>query len=80
MSLFASKLKLLSILAENTRKPYPEVVNSESIADKLAIGLGETRQMIQCLNSMGAIQCDIEGQHSLITQKGMHLLEKFSVC
>lgn len=80
MSLFASQLKFLSILAENSRKPYPEVVDSEAIADRLNLSLGETRQMIQCLNDMGVIQSDFEGHRSLITQKGMHWLERCSAC
>ena len=80
MSLFASQIKFLSILAENSRKPQPEVVGSEAIADRLNMSLGETRQMIKCLNDMGVIQSDLEGQLSLITQKGMHWLERYSVC
>ena len=56
MSLFACQLKFLSILAENSRRPHPEVVNSESIANRLNMSLGETRQMIKCLNDMGVIQ------------------------
>lgn len=80
MSLFSSQLKFLSILAENSRKPYPEVVDSETIAHRLNMSLGQTREMIQCLNDMGVIQADIDGRLSLITQKGMHWLERYSVC
>ena len=80
MSLFACQLKFLSILAENSRLPQPEVVNSESIANRLNMSLGETQQMIKCLNDMGVIQSDLEGKLSLITQKGMLWLERYSVC
>ena len=80
MSLFACQLKFLSILAENSRRPHPEVVNSESIANRLNMSLGETQQMIKCLNDMGVIQSDLEGKLSLITQKGMLWLERYSVC
>ena len=80
MSLFASQLKFLSILAENSRRPYPGVVDSETIASRLNLSLGQTREMIKCLNDMGVIQSDMEGQLSLITQKGMLWLERYSVC
>ena len=80
MSLFSSQIKFLSILAENSRKPYPEVVDSESIANRLNMSIRETRQMIKCLNDMEVIQSDLEGQLSLITQKGMHWLERYSTC
>ncbi len=53
MSLFVCQLKFLSILAENSRKPHPEVVDSQAIANRLNMSLGETRQMIRCLNDMG---------------------------
>ncbi len=80
MSLFASQLKFLSILAENSRKPYPGVVDSGTIAARLNMTLRETRQMIRCLDDMGVIQSDLEGHHSLITQKGIHWLERYSTC
>lgn len=80
MSLFASQLKFLAILAENSRKPSPEVVDSDMIAHRLNMSKMETQQMIRCLNDMGVIQSDIEGHRSLITQKGMHWLERFSPC
>ncbi len=80
MSLFASQMQLLSILAENSRKPYPAVVDSEAIAARLNISLGKTREIIRCLDYMGVIQSDLEGRRSLITQKGMHWLERYSVC
>ena len=80
MSLFASQLKFLSILAENSRRPQPAVVDSDAIATRLNMSLGETRQMIKCLNDIGVIQSDLEGQLSLITQKGMLWLERYSVC
>ncbi|MEE4242368.1 MAG: Lrp/AsnC family transcriptional regulator [Desulfopila sp.] len=80
MSFFTGRLQFLAILAENARRPYPDVVGSEAIAAKLNISLGETRQMIKCLNDMGVIESDFEGQHSLITQKGMQWLERYQTC
>jgi len=56
------------------------VVDSESIANRLNMSIRETRQMIKCLNDMEVIQSDLEGQLSLITQKGMHWLERYSTC
>lgn len=80
MSLLARQLKFLSILAENSRRPCPEVVDSEVIAQRLNMKVQDTRQMIKCLNDMGVIQSDMEGKLSLITQKGMQWLESCSAC
>lgn len=80
MSFFTGRLHFLTILAENARNPYPGVVGSETIASRLNLSLRETRQMIKCLNDMGVIESDIEGQHSLITQKGMQWLERYQTC
>jgi predicted transcriptional regulator len=80
MSLFAGRLQFLSILAENSRKPYPAVMDSELIAGRLNMSLGEIRQLIKYLDDMGVIQSDLEGRLSLITQEGMHWLERYSAC
>ncbi|HKJ64322.1 MAG TPA: hypothetical protein VJ969_02905, partial [Desulfopila sp.] len=61
MSLFASQMQFLSILAENSRKPYPTVVDTKAIAARLNISLGKTREIIRCLDYMGVIQSDLEG-------------------
>jgi hypothetical protein len=42
MSLFTSQIKFLSILAENSKKPYAEVVYSEEIAQRLNMSLTDT--------------------------------------
>jgi len=80
MSLFASQLQYLSILAENSRTPYPNVVDSEAIANRLNMSLSDTRQMVKSLNDIGVIESDLEGELSLITQKGIHWLERYSAC
>jgi len=80
MSHFVSQMQLLSILAENSRKPYPEVVDSESLAARLNLSLGKTREIVRCLDYMGVIQSDLEGRRSLITRKGIHWLERYSLC
>jgi CTP-dependent riboflavin kinase len=80
MSLFTSQIKFLSILAENSKKPYAEVVYSEEIAQRLDMSLTDTHQMIRCLNDMEVIESNMEGHLSLITQKGIHGLEKYSAC
>lgn len=80
MPQLASQIKFLSILAENSRKPYPEVVESTSIAARLNMSVGETRRLVQCLNDMGVVESDLEGQRCLITRKGIHLLERTTGC
>ncbi len=80
MSLFTSQVKFLSILAENSKQPQPKVVYSEEIANRLNMNINETQQMIKYLNDMGVIESNIEGRLSLITQKGIHWLEKYAVC
>lgn len=80
MSLFTSQIKFLSILAENSKKHHPEAVYSEEIANRLNMSLNDTHQMIRCLNDMEVIESNLEGHLSLITQKGIHWLEKYSVC
>ncbi len=76
MSYLASRIKFLSILEENARKPQAQVVNSEAIASMLGLSINETRQLIRCLNDMEVIQSDLEADRSLITQKGISMLER----
>jgi len=80
MSLFTSQIRFLSILAENSKKPYARAVYSEEIAHRLDMSLADTHQMIRCLNDMEVIESNMEGHLSLITQKGILWLEKYSVC
>ncbi len=80
MSLFTHQIKFLSILAENSKKPQPKVVYSEEIAQRLNMSLNETRQMIRCLNDKEVIESSVEGDLALITQKGIHWLERYAAC
>lgn len=65
------------LLAENARNnPSPMVVGSEIIADRLAMTLPETKQLLKVLDGFGFITNDIDGQYSLITHKGLQWLNQ----
>lgn len=67
--------KVLTILAENARdNDSPKVMDSETIAGKLAMSLPETRQLLKVLDGAGVIMHDIDGRYSLITRKGVSWL------
>jgi len=69
--------KVLTLLAENARNnTSPLVVDSETIAGRLAISLPETKQLLKILDGSGVIRHDIDGRYSLITQKGLNWLER----
>jgi tRNA G26 N,N-dimethylase Trm1 len=75
MNLKASTGKVLELLAENlTKNPSPQVVPSENIADKLAMNLNDTKQLLKVLDGLGFITIDIDGQHSIITHNGLQWL------
>lgn len=75
MSLPVLANKVLVLLAENARNnASPRVVDSETIAGKLAMSLAETKQLLKAMDGLGVIMNDIDGQYSLITQKGMNWL------
>ena len=74
MSLLDKKHKVLHILSENSKKQQPQVVDSADIAEKLHLGISETRQLVKMLNQSGVIESDLDGQYSLITPHGVHWL------
>ncbi len=74
MSIFAKKKQVLEILVENLSNPQPQVVQSELIADKLAMSVTETCQLLKVMHEMGIVISDSEGQSSLITREGLNSL------
>ena len=75
MNLQAHTSEVLMLLAENARNnTSPAVVGSEVIADRLAMTLPETKQLLKVLDGFGFITNDIDGQYSLITHKGLQWL------
>lgn len=76
MSIAARKLQILHILSQNLKNPNPQLVNSNDIANQLNLSLPETHLLLKVLNDMGVIESNVDNQLSLITQKGMHYLEK----
>lgn len=72
--------KVLKLLAENAQNnSSPEVMDSETIAVRLAMSLPETKQLLRAMDGSGMIMNDIDGQYSLITQKGLHWLTRMSL-
>jgi len=77
MNLQAHTSEVLILLAENAKNnASPRVVDSETIANRLAMSLTETRQLLKVLDGFGFIMNDIDGQYSLITCKGMQWLSQ----
>ena len=69
--------EVLMLLADNARNnTSPTVVGSEIIADRLAMSLQETKQILKVLDGFGFIMNDIDGQYSLITLKGLQWLNQ----
>jgi len=76
MSIATRKLQILHILSQNLKNPNPQLVNSNDIANQLNLSLPETHLLLKVLNDMGVIESNVDNQLSLITQEGMHYLEK----
>ena len=69
--------QVLKLLAENAQNnASPKVMDSETIAGSLAMSLAETKQLLRAMDGLGMIMNDIDGQYSLITQKGLHWLTR----
>ncbi|MCP4337579.1 MAG: hypothetical protein GY799_01530 [Desulfobulbaceae bacterium] len=78
MSLLEKKQQVLEVLVENLSNPQPQVVTSELIADKLKMSTKDTCQLLKIMNEMGEVVSDLEGQHALITQEGLNLMNNES--
>ena len=74
MSLKRYKLQVLAILSENLKKPQPQLVPSETIADKMEMGLSELQQVLKIMEGGGEIETDPDLRYNLITKKGLQRL------
>jgi len=75
MSIGTEKIKVLHILSENLKNPQPQLVRSTDIASQLKMSIPETHLLLKVMNDMGVIESNVDGQLSLITQKGLHYLQ-----
>ena len=79
MRLQVLKHQVLKLLAENaTNNESPQVMDTDTIARALHIGVGEARQLLRALHASGVIISNLEGQYSLITQEGIQWLDEMS--
>ena len=78
MSIGAKKLEVLHILSQNLKNPNPQLVDSNDIAHQLKMSLSEIHLLLKVMNDMGVIESNVDNQLSLITQKGLHYLERQS--
>jgi len=76
MSIGAEKIKVLHILSENLKNPQPQLVRSTDIANQLNMSIPETHLLLKVMNDLGVIESNVDGQLSLITQKGLHYLHR----
>ncbi len=67
--------QVLEVLAKNVVENIrPELVKSVDIADKLSIDITETKQLLTGMNEMGFIECNMDVDFALITQRGFRKL------
>lgn len=78
MQLDTKKIQVLHILSQNLCNPSPQLVDSDEIANRLNISLKETYLLLKIMNDMGVIESNVDNRLSLITQKGLHYLERQS--
>ncbi len=78
MSLQSTQHELLRILAENLENPYPQVVASNILADRMNMSLTQIQQIIKSMEGLGVVESDMDGDFSLITLKGVSLLNKLT--
>jgi CTP-dependent riboflavin kinase len=76
MSIGTEKIKVLHILSENLKNPQPQLVRSTDIANQLNMSIPETQLLLKVMNDLGVIESNVDGQLSLITQKGLHYLHR----
>jgi len=78
MSIESKHIQVLHILSQNLRNHSPELVNSHDIANQLNISLPETHLLLKIMNDMGVIESNVDNHLSLITQEGLHYLQRQS--
>ena len=76
MSLEKNKLQVLAILSENLKKIQPQLVPSTVIAEQMNMDLPELQRVLKSMEGVGVIETDPDQQYNLITQKGLHWLDK----
>lgn len=76
MASVSVKQKLLKVLADNVKTPYPELLTTSVLAVKLGMDEKTTRQIVKSMDGLGVIESDMEGQYVLITLKGLSLLDR----
>ncbi len=71
--------KILKILADNAiNNVSPHVMDSDSITKILNINLATTKQVLNVLHASGLIITNMDSQYSLITQEGIHWLNRIT--
>ena len=76
MPLNASKQQVLTVLAEKVNQdPSAGLIDTAYIANQLNISVDKTKEIIKSMGGMGIIESSIECDYTLITQKGLGLLE-----
>lgn len=76
MSIGTKKLQVLHILSQNLNNPEPQLVRSNDIANKLNLSLSETYLLLKVMNDLGVIESNVDNQLSLITRKGLQVLNR----
>lgn len=69
------KNQILEILVDNAvNNSHPGALACETIASKLHISAGQTRDIIKSMDQHGVIETTQEGEFSIITRKGFEYL------
>jgi DNA helicase HerA-like ATPase len=76
MSIGTKKLQVLHILSQNLNNPEPQLVRSHDIAHQLHLSLAETHLLLKVMNDQGVIESNVDHQLSLITRKGLQVLNR----
>ena len=76
MSIGTKKLQVLHILSQNLNNPQPQLVRSSDIASQLNLSLPETHLILKVMNDLGVIESNVDHQLSLITRKGLQVLNR----
>ena len=71
-----NKLRVLSILSENLKNQQPQLVDIEQISEELQLEKFKIRPLLLTMSASGEIECDMDGQHCLITTTGVKSFQK----
>ena len=79
MAYVADKKEILGLLVENLNdNAHPQIVEAESIAEKLGMNKKELCQIVKKMREMGEVESDQEGQRVLITRQGLNWVSAHS--